>query len=354
MLWVDHLASHHYAHPRRQPLRLPRLRPAPRPRAVATHRRHLRRHHRPLLHRRRRGRDAHGVGQRRELQHLADRRLRRRPGGFFDGLIDDVRIYDRALSAGEIQFDRDQRYRLRAAAPTRPPPSAARPLRDGGLGQATPDLGRGDRQRRRDAVQRPPLHHPGLHAERGQQDRPADRHDLHRHGLAAGTYYYGSRPRTRPVTSGRLRTRPAPPSRTRRHRRALLPSPQPVARAGRSLWGASTDNIGVTQVQRPSCRRRRASCRRAANRVAQPTGTSYTDSGLAAGTYFYKVTAEDAAGNVGPASNQASATVTTDTTTPTVSITAPAAGSTVRGRRRSPRTPQTMLPSQVSSSASTA
>ena len=36
-----------------------------------------------------------------------------------------------------------------------------------------------------------------------------------------------------------------------------------------------------------------------ANRIAQPTGRSYTDTGLAAGTYFYKVTAEDAAGNVG-------------------------------------------------------
>ena len=35
-----------------------------------------------------------------------------------------------------------------------------------------------------------------------------------------------------------------------------------------------------------------------ANRVAQPTGTSYTDI-VSAGTYFYKVIAEDAAGNLG-------------------------------------------------------
>ena len=33
--------------------------------------------------------------------------------------------------------------------------------------------------------------------------------------------------------------------------------------------------------------------------------------GLAAGTYYYRVTAEDAAGNVGAASNQASVTVST-------------------------------------------
>ena len=45
------------------------------------------------------------------------------------------------------------------------------------------------------------------------------------------------------------------------------------------------------------------------NRVAQPTGTSYTDTGLASGTYYYRVTAEDVAGNVGPASNEASGVV---------------------------------------------
>ena len=48
----------------------------------------------------------------------------------------------------------------------------------------------------------------------------------------------------------------------------------------------------------------------AANRIAQPTGTSFADAGLAAGTYYYRVTAEDAAGNVGPASPEASATAT--------------------------------------------
>ena len=46
------------------------------------------------------------------------------------------------------------------------------------------------------------------------------------------------------------------------------------------------------------------------------------------GSYFYKVTAEDAAGNIGPVSNTASGTVL-DTTPPTVSITAPVSGATV-------------------------
>ena len=80
MLWVDHLATPLPAHPRQQrPLRLPRLRPQPDRRPVAAPRRHLRRHHRPLLHRRHRSRLPRRHRQRRQLQHLAHRRLRHHP-----------------------------------------------------------------------------------------------------------------------------------------------------------------------------------------------------------------------------------------------------------------------------------
>jgi Concanavalin A-like lectin/glucanases superfamily/Bacterial Ig domain len=65
--------------------------------------------------------------------------------------------------------------------------------------------------------------------------------------------------------------------------------------------------------------------------VAQVTGTSYTDTGLTPGPKYYRVTAEDSAGNVGAASNEASATVTSDSTPPSVSLTAPAAGATLVG-----------------------
>ncbi len=64
--------------------------------------------------------------------------------------------------------------------------------------------------------------------------------------------------------------------------------------------------------------------------MAQVTATSHTDTGLAAGTYFYKVTAEDDSGNVGAPSNEASAVVVADTTAPQVSITAPASGATLQ------------------------
>ncbi len=95
-------------------------------------------------------------------------------------------------------------------------------------------------------------------------------------------------------------------------------------------WGAATDDTGIARynVHRSTTS---GFTPGVGNRVAQPSGTSYVDSPLAAGTYFYRVTAEDAAGNVGPASNQASAVVTGDTTPPSVSITAPAAGATVSG-----------------------
>lgn len=95
-------------------------------------------------------------------------------------------------------------------------------------------------------------------------------------------------------------------------------------------WSAASDNVGVVRynVHRSTSPNFTPS---AANRVGQTAGLSYTDAGLPTGTFYYLVTAEDAAGNVGPASNQASATVAGDTTPPTVSITAPSGGTTVSG-----------------------
>lgn len=70
-----------------------------------------------------------------------------------------------------------------------------------------------------------------------------------------------------------------------------------------------------------------------ANLVAQVGGNSYLDSGLAAGTYYYRVAARDAAGNFGPPSNEASGTATggADTSAPSVAVTAPANGASVSG-----------------------
>jgi hypothetical protein len=96
-------------------------------------------------------------------------------------------------------------------------------------------------------------------------------------------------------------------------------------------WTASTDNVGVTayDVYRSTTS---GFTPAPANKIGQTAGTTFTDSGLAAGTYYYVVKAEDAQGNLSGASNQASAAVTSaDTSPPSVSITAPAAGATVSG-----------------------
>ena len=95
-------------------------------------------------------------------------------------------------------------------------------------------------------------------------------------------------------------------------------------------WDAATDNAGVRRynVHRGSSA---GFTPTTANRIAQPAGTTYTDSGLAAGDHYYVVRAEDQAGNLGPPSAEAVGTATGDTTAPTVSLTAPADGVTVSG-----------------------
>jgi Concanavalin A-like lectin/glucanases superfamily/Domain of unknown function (DUF1929)/Bacterial Ig domain/Purple acid Phosphatase, N-terminal domain len=95
------------------------------------------------------------------------------------------------------------------------------------------------------------------------------------------------------------------------------------------VWTAATDNLSVTgyRVYRSATA---GFTPAAANQVGTATGTTYTDTGVTAGTWYYRVAAVDGAGNVGPASPEASAVTTADTTAPTVSVTAPAAG-TVAG-----------------------
>jgi len=72
------------------------------------------------------------------------------------------------------------------------------------------------------------------------------------------------------------------------------------------MWMAATDDVGVTGYLVERCQG--AGCSSFAQ-VAAVNGTSFNDTGLAANTsYSYRVRATDAAGNLGPYSNVASAT----------------------------------------------
>ena len=99
-------------------------------------------------------------------------------GEYFSGLIDEVRVYNRALSAAEIQQDMSTAI---SNADATPPSAPGTLTATGGLGQvnlswgaATDNVG----------VLRYNVHRsttPGFTPSRGQPDRTADRDELHGH-----------------------------------------------------------------------------------------------------------------------------------------------------------------------------
>jgi hypothetical protein len=151
-------------------------------------------------------------------------------------------------------------------------------------------------------------------------------------GLAIGTYYYrviaedqaGNLSAASSEASGASMGDTAAPS--------VPQSPTAAGALGRVnvSWGASSDNVGVARyhVHRGTSDGFTPS---EGTRVATVTGTSHADVGLAAGTYYYRVVAEDQAGNTSAPSATASGTAFSDTTAPSVALTAPTTGATVRG-----------------------
>ena len=84
------------------------------------------------------------------------------------------------------------------------------------------------------------------------------------------------------------------------------------------LWGAATDDVGVTGYRVERCTG--AGCANFAQ-VATAAGTSFNDTGLTSSTFYsYRVRAVDAAGNAGAFSNISSAT-TPDTSPPSAPTT---------------------------------
>ncbi|MDA0180877.1 Ig-like domain-containing protein [Solirubrobacter phytolaccae] len=86
-------------------------------------------------------------------------------------------------------------------------------------------------------------------------------------------------------------------------------------------WGAATDNVGVTSYR----------VYRNGALYDETPETSYRDIDRPVGSATYKVVAVDAAGLAGPASNTVTATITPDTTAPTVSLPNACNGATIQG-----------------------
>ncbi|KQO97535.1 LamG-like jellyroll fold domain-containing protein [Leifsonia sp. Leaf264] len=93
-------------------------------------------------------------------------------------------------------------------------------------------------------------------------------------------------------------------------------------------WTASTDNVGVSgyTVYRGASAGFTAD---ASSKVADVSSAGYADTGLAAGTYYYKVTAVDAATNRSAATDAVSAVVASAPVQPTVVTIAPTADAMV-------------------------
>ena len=165
----------------------------------------------------------------------------------------------------------------------------------------------------------------------GEPDRAADRDQLRRHDRPRHLLLQGHR-RGR-GRQHRRRLERGGRDRDRRHDRADAPG-----RAGRArVTGAPSTSAGPPPpTTSPSAATTSTAARSAGftpsagNRIAQPTGTSYADTRARTGSYFYKLTAEDAAGNISAASNEATATIA-DATPPSApgTLAATAAGSTI-------------------------
>ena len=241
----------------------------------------------------------------------------RRSGGFyFKGTIDEVRIYNRALSAAEIAADMNTP--IGGAADTQSP-TAPTSLTVTAAGASQINLSW--------AASTDNVAVAGYRVERcqgagcssfAQVAAPAAT-TYNDPGLTAGTSY-----------SYRVRAADAAGNLSGYSNVATAtttaPDTQPpttpanlTATAAGSTginlgWTAATDNVGVTGYLVERCQG--AGCSTFAQ-VGTTATTAYNDTGLAAGTsYSYRVRATDAAANLGPYSNIASATTAAPDTTP--------------------------------------
>ena len=198
-------------------------------------------------------------------------------GEYFQGLIDEVRVYNRALTAADIQTDMNT-----SIVPDRAGHHAAvhavRADRHGGRRHPDqPELDRLHRQRRRHRLPRRALPghrlhqlHPGRHPDRHhvQQHRP-DRSTTYRYQVRAVDQAGNLSPYSTIATA----TTPAAPDTTP----PSTPTGLTATAAGASQinlsWTASTDNVGVTEYRVERCQG--TTCTNF-TQVGTPTGTRST------------------------------------------------------------------------------
>ena len=232
----------------------------------------------------------------------------RRSGGFyFQGRIDELRVYNAALSQAQIQADMNTPI---GSGPDTQPPTAPTGLTATATSPTRIDLGW--------TASTDNVGVTGYRVERCQgatcaafaeiaQPSGANYGDT---GLSAGATY---RYQVRAVdAAGNLglysaivtQTTPAPDTQAPSAPASLTATPG--ANRVDLSWPASTDNVGVTGYRVERCQG--AACTTFAE-LGQSSGTTYSDTGLAAATtYRYRVRATDAAGNLGGYSPIASAT----------------------------------------------
>ena len=232
----------------------------------------------------------------------------RRTGGFyFQGRIDDLRVYNSALTQAQIQADMNTPV---GSTPDTQPPSAPSGLSATPVSASRIDL---DWSASTDNVSVA-----GYRVERCQGATCANFAEIAQPAattysdttLTAGTTY---RYQIRAIdTSGNLggysaivnQTTPSPDTQAPSAPSGLTATAVSASRIDLS-WSASTDDVSVAGYRVERCAG--ASCTNFAE-IAQPTATSYSDTALAASTtYRYRVRAVDSSGNLSGYSAIASA-----------------------------------------------
>jgi fibronectin type 3 domain-containing protein len=244
----------------------------------------------------------------------------RRSGGsgyYFNGIIDEIRIYNRPLSPAEIL--NDMNTPLSATSPDTQPPTAPASFTAAAVSgtqvnlswtAATDNVGvTGYQVERCQGAGCSSFAQIGSSAGTTYNDVTA---------VVGGTYNYRVRATDAANNLGPYAnvgpvTTPAPDTQPPTTPATLTAAIISTSQINLS-WTASTDNVAVAGYQVQRCQG--AGCS-TFTQIAAPAGSTYNDTGLSSGTsYSYRVQAVDTASNVSPFSNTASATTLSPPTAP--------------------------------------